>query len=100
MFSKGFFLRVVKNCDCVVKRYSLPNDIILDLSKLKAFADEKILVNEKLQFFWGRTENIVRKGENAGYQHFLLFPQCLKKASFLAIVINQCPASVHVTVHP
>ena len=21
-------------------------------------------------------ENIVRKGENAGYQHFLLFPQC------------------------
>ena len=21
-------------------------------------------------------ENIVGKGENAGYQHFLLFPQC------------------------
>ena len=27
-------------------------------------------------------ENIVKKGENAGYQHFLLFPQCLEKASF------------------
>ena len=28
-------------------------------------------------------ENIVRKGENAGNQHFLLFPQCfLPKASF------------------
>ena len=26
-------------------------------------------------------ENIVEKGENAGYQHFLLFPQCFKKAS-------------------
>ena len=23
-----------------------------------------------------RVENIVGKGENAGYQHFLLFPQC------------------------
>ena len=30
-----------------------------------------------------RLENIVRKGENAGYQHFLLFPQCFQKASFL-----------------
>ena len=28
-------------------------------------------------------ENIVGKGENAGYQHFLLFPQCFEKASFL-----------------
>ena len=28
-----------------------------------------------------RVENIVGKGENAGYQHFLLFPQCFKKAS-------------------
>ena len=25
-------------------------------------------------------ENIVGKGENAGYQHFLLFPQCFQKA--------------------
>ena len=29
-----------------------------------------------------RVENIVGKGENAGYQHFLLFPQCFQKASF------------------
>ena len=27
-------------------------------------------------------ENIVGKRENAGYQHFLLFLQCFKKASF------------------
>ena len=27
-------------------------------------------------------ENIVGKGENAGYQHFLLYPQCFEKASF------------------
>ena len=31
---------------------------------------------------YDRVENIVGKGENAGYQHFLLFPQCLEKASF------------------
>ena len=29
-----------------------------------------------------RVENIMRKGENAGYQHFLLFQQCFEKASF------------------
>ena len=28
-----------------------------------------------------RGENIVRKGENAGYHHFLLFLQCFQKAS-------------------
>ena len=29
-----------------------------------------------------RVENIVGKGENAGCQHFLLFPRCCEKASF------------------
>ena len=29
-----------------------------------------------------KVENIVEKGENADYQHFLLFPQCFQKASF------------------
>ena len=28
-----------------------------------------------------RVENIVRKGENVGDQHFLLFPQCFPKLS-------------------
>ena len=27
-------------------------------------------------------ENILGKEENAGYQHFLLFPQCFQKPSF------------------
>ena len=26
-----------------------------------------------------RVENIVGKGQNAGYQYFLLFPQCFQK---------------------
>ena len=61
---------------------SLPNDKILYHSKLKAFADDKINVTPKQKFVSGRIENIVGKGENAGYQHFLLFPQCFQKASF------------------
>ena len=45
---------------------SLPNDNILDWSKLKAFADDKIILNEKLEFVLEIIENIVGKGENAG----------------------------------
>ena len=33
-------------------------------------------------FDFDRVENIVGKGENAGYQHFLLFPQCFHKAFY------------------
>ena len=60
---------------------SLPNNNILDWSKLKANADDKIIVTEKFTFVLGRVENIVGKGENAGNQHFLLFQQCFQKAS-------------------
>ena len=59
-----------------VRLKSLPNHKILHWSKLKAFADDKIKV---LNF--DTVENIVGKGENAGCQHFLLFPQCFQKAS-------------------
>ena len=65
---------------------SLPNDKILDWSSLKAFAVYKILMNKKLKFDMGRVENIVGKGENAGYQHFLLFPQCFQKATFAGLL--------------
>ena len=60
---------------------SSPNENILDCLKLKAFADYKINVTEKLKFILGRVENIVGKGENAGYQHFLFFLQFFQKAS-------------------
>ena len=33
-------------------------------------------VTQNLKFVLGREENIVGKGENPGYQHFLLFSQC------------------------
>ena len=64
----------------------LPNDKFLDWSKLKAVADDKSNVAAKLKFVLGRVENIVGKGENAGYQHFLLFPQCFQKASLLGVI--------------
>ena len=58
---------------------ALPKDKFSYWSKLKVSVDDKINVNEKLKFVLGRVENIVRKGENAGYQHILLFPQCLQR---------------------
>ena len=61
--------------------YSLPDDKILDMSKSKAFADDKININKILIFGLGRVENIVGKRENAGYQHFLFFLQCFQVAS-------------------
>ena len=33
----------------------------------------------RLKFVLRRVENIVRKGENAGHQYFLLFPQMFSK---------------------
>ena len=49
------------------------------MSKLKAFADDKFIVTQKVKFPCYRVENIVGKGENADYHHFLLFPQCFQK---------------------
>ena len=65
---------------------SLPHDKILDWTKLKAFADNKINVAEMMIFLSDRVENIVGKGENAGFQHFLLFPQYFQKGFFFRIV--------------
>ena len=61
---------------------SFPNDKLLDWSKLKVLADDKMNVNQKQKFFFEWIENIVGKGENAGYKHFFLFPQYFLKASF------------------
>ena len=61
---------------------SLPNEKIWALTKLKAFADYKLNVNKMQISLFDRVGNIVGKGENAGYQHFLLSPQCFQKATF------------------
>ena len=59
----------------------LPNDKIFDWSKLKAFADDNLKVVKMMIDVIERVENTVGKGENAGYQLFLLFPQCFQKLS-------------------
>ena len=75
---------------------SFPNDNFFGLEGIQSFCDNKLNVakimisaflksrnvTEKLKTVLGRVENIVRKGENAGYQHFLLFPQSFQKTSF------------------
>ena len=50
---------------------------------MKAFADDKINVAEMKISLSDTVENNVGKGENAGYRHFLLFPQCYQKPSLL-----------------
>ena len=52
----------------------LPDDKILGLPKLKASADDKYNVTQNVKVVFHKIENIVEKEENAGYQHFLLFP--------------------------
>ena len=58
----------------------LPHDKITGVPKLNAFANEKSNVTQNIKVEFHRTENIVGKEENAGYQHFHLFPQCFQKA--------------------
>ena len=54
---------------------TLPNGKTLEWSKLKVFADDKMNATKNYKIVLGRVENIVGKEENAGNQHFLLFPQ-------------------------
>ena len=53
---------------------------ISDWSKLKAFPDNKLDDAQNIKVVFHRIENIMGKEENAGDQHFLLFPQCFQKA--------------------
>ena len=61
----------------------LPNDKILDMTKLKAFADDKLNIDKITISVLDRAENTEGKGESAGYQHFLLYPQCFPRPSSL-----------------
>ena len=64
---------------------SLPNDKILDQSKFKAFAEEKMVLTQISDFVLGRVENITGKGGNAGRKKkkgFSPFPTMFSKAFF------------------
>ena len=47
---------------------------------MKAFADNGLNLATIIISVFDRVKNIVRKGENAGYKHFLLFSQCFQYA--------------------
>ena len=52
---------------------------------MKDLADNKIYVRDsKIELCLGRVENIVGKGENAGFHN--VFPQCFQKAFFLRVI--------------
>ena len=56
---------------CLVANINpLPDKRILDWSKLKVFSDDKLNATQKLEVALGRVENLMRKGDNAGFQHF------------------------------
>ena len=45
----------------------LPNNKFLDVTKLKAFADDKLNIAKMMIFLFNKEGNTVGKGENAGY---------------------------------
>ena len=47
---------------------------------------DNLNVTKTAKFVFDRIENNVGKGENADYQHFLLFLQCFQKLSFFRVV--------------
>ena len=63
---------VFKSHDYMIKGgFNSLKDRILDWSNLKA--PDKTNVAQTIKCIFGRGENNLGKGENAGYQHFLLF---------------------------
>ena len=62
---------------------SVPNDSILDFSKVKAFAGDKINVAKKLKFPMGRIEDIMGKGEKMLVTSIFSFSQNVFKRLFL-----------------
>ena len=60
--------------------YPFPKRHILDSSSLKEFADDNFEFDEICRKYLKRVESTVEKGEIAGYEQFLLFPQYFQKA--------------------
>ena len=52
---------------------------ILDLSKLKEFADHNYRFDENDRNLFKRVQKTVGKREIARYKQFLLFPRCIQK---------------------
>ena len=74
---------------CRLQINSLPNVKIFYVTKLKAFAGDKINIAHTMISVFNKVENIVGKGENADN----LSPQRFQEASFLGLlkVLNPYP---------
>ena len=74
---------------------------MLGKSKLEAFADDIVNIALVMRFVGEKFENIVRKEENAVYQHFLLSSQCFQKLSLRLLLelrimyLKKCFKSSH-----
>ena len=77
----------------------LPDDTILDWSKLKQSADDNFKFDENSRKFSKQVENTVGKGEIARYVQFLLFPKCFLKACFpgasKGVIVWECVKHVY-----
>ena len=58
----------------------LPNDKILELSKFKAYADDKINATRSLNFVLGGVKNILGKRRKCWLPAFSPFPKMFSKA--------------------
>ena len=61
----------------------LLNNKMFNVTQLIAFVDDKLNVAKMAISLLDRVENTMAKGENSGYQHFLLFQRCFPKHSSL-----------------
>ena len=86
-------------CSAILQRKvifnSLPNNKNLDMTKLKAFADDKLNIARIMISLYDGVENTMGKGKNAGYQYFLLLPVFSKTFFFrVAQAISLFPHNV------
>ena len=63
----------------------LPDDKMLDWSKMKQSADDNFEFDVNSRKFTKLVENTVGNGEIAPYEQFILFPQCFQKACFTGV---------------
>ena len=63
----------------IVYDYPLPDDKNFRLVQIESICRRQIKFYS-IHLSYHRIENIVGKEENAGNQHFLLFPQCFQNA--------------------
>ena len=85
-FSKDVNCRQVKTRACLGKGLTLPNDKILDLSKLKASADDKMDCDSKTEIYFGKGRKHSGKRRNCWLQAFSPFPSMIPKGYFLKVV--------------